>query len=77
MASPPIKLMWRAYLIATLVPNVPIKIQQATAMKLKMAKPTGSTPAPTPCAAKIRFSMFPKIINVKKGLNSFKLSAPE
>ena len=55
IASPPMKLICLAYLIATLVPNVPINNQQKTAIKLKIAKPTGLTPEPTPCAAKIRF----------------------
>lgn len=48
IASPPMKLMCLAYLIATLVPNVPINSQQITAMKLKIANPVGLTPAPTP-----------------------------
>lgn len=48
IASPPMKLMCLAYLIATLVPNVPINNQQKTAMKLRIANPTGLTPAPTP-----------------------------
>ena len=64
------KLMCLAYLMAALVPRVPINIQQITAMKLKIAKPTGLTPAPTPCAAKIRFSMFPKTIRPINGFNS-------
>ena len=65
------KLICLAYLIATLVPSVPINNQQKTAMKLKIAKPNGLTPAPTPCAAKIRFSIFPKIIKPRNGFNSF------
>ena len=67
IASPPMKLICLAYLIATLVPKVPINSQQKTAMKLKIANPTGFTPAPTPWAAKIKFSMFPNIINPTKG----------
>lgn len=48
IASPPMKLICLAYLIAAFVPKVPIKNQHITAQKLKAAKPTGLTPAPTP-----------------------------
>ncbi len=48
IARPPIKLMYLAYFIAILVPNVPIKSQQTTAVKLKHAKPKGFTHAATP-----------------------------
>ena len=64
------KLICLAYLIAAFVPTVPIKNQKNTAMKLKQAKPKGSTPALTHCAAKIRFSIFPKIISPRNCLNS-------
>lgn len=48
IASPPIKLMCLAYLIATLVPNVPISNQQVTATKLKPSNTIELTEALTP-----------------------------
>ena len=70
IASPPMKLITLAYFIAILVPKVPRDNQKTTAIKLKIAKPKGLTPAATPCAAKIKFSMFPKINNTEKVFNS-------
>ena len=70
IAKPPIKLMYLAYFIAILVPKVPIASQKRTANRLKHANPKGFTWAETPCAAKIKFSMFPKTNNIKKGFNS-------
>ena len=70
IASPPMKFIYFAYFIAILVPNVPIISQQEAANKLKIARPNGLTLAATPCAAKIKFSIFPKTSNIKNGFNS-------
>ena len=70
MAKPPMKFINLAYFIAYLVPNVPINNQQEAAVKLKIASPKGFTEAATPCAAKIKFSIFPKTSNIKNGFNS-------
>ncbi len=57
-----------AYCIATSVATVPIINHNITIIILKPAKILESTPATTPCEAKIRFSMFPKIINPINGI---------
>lgn len=60
------KLIYLAYFMAIFVPKVPIRSQHTTAVKLNRAKPRGFTQAATPCAAKIKFSMFPKISKIEK-----------
>ena len=71
IARPPIKLMCLAYLIANLVPKVPIKSQQTTQIKLNPPNMNGSTCAVAPCADNIKFSILPKINNHINCLNSF------
>ena len=41
IARPPIKLIYFAYLIASLVPNVPINNQQEATSRLKAARKSG------------------------------------
>ena len=76
MARPPMKLMYLAYFIAILVPNVPSNNQNEAAIKLNMANPNGLTCSETPCAAKIKFSMFPKTNNIKNGFKSSNIKPP-
>ena len=63
MASPPMNSMYSPYDSNSWVPNVPITNQQITIITLNMPNFSGFAPLTTPCDAKIRFSIFPKIIN--------------
>ena len=70
MASPPMNSMYSPYDSNSWVPNVPITNQQITIITLNMPNFSGFAPLTTPCDAKIRFSIFPKIINeIKPAVN--------
>ena len=66
IASPPRNVMYWEYCIATSVATNPINSHTTTAKILNNPKTLGFTPATTPCDAKIRFSIFPKIIRPTK-----------
>ena len=68
--------MYLAYFNAALVPKVPSNNQDEAAIKLKIARPRGLTCAATPCAAKIKFSIFPKTNKIKNGFTSFNILSP-
>ena len=67
------KFICLAYFIATLVPNVPIANHILTAIKLNIARIIGFTCATAPCDAKIKFSIFPNIINPKNGMYCYNI----
>lgn len=76
IASPPINSITEEYCMNCLVPKVPIVNHIITMIILRIPNLTGFAPLTTPCDARIKFSIFPKIINHIKGKYSSNNSSP-